>query len=147
MSLYNTFQEFKEYIELDPYARIKEIKDDETKDIDDRVWTPEKIKEDIIENKKKEETILSKIPKLIHVSFFMINCREYRNELASKFNKLADMEIEYLREKAKDLNGTIQTGYAQMAHEINREVVTINDLKEVQSYIATIPLELKNSRC
>ena len=138
----DTFQEFKEFIELDPYARIKEIKDDETKDIDDRVWTPEKIKEDIIENKKKEETILNKIPKLIHVSFFMINCREYRNELASKFNKLADMEIEYLREKAKDLNGTIQTGYAQMAHEINREVITINDLKEVQSYIATIPLEL-----
>ena len=138
----DTFKEFKEYIELDPYARIKEIKDDETKDIDDRVWTPEKIKEDIIENKKKEETILNKIPKLIHVSFFMINCREYRNELASKFNKLADMEIEYLREKAKDLNGTIQTGYAQMAHEINREVITINDLKEVQSYIATIPLEL-----
>ena len=72
----------------------------------------------------------------------MINCREYRNELAFKFNKLTDMEIEYLREKAKDLNGTIQTGYAQMAHEINREVITINDLKEVQSYIATIPLEL-----
>ena len=41
----------------------------------------------------------------------MINCREYRNELAQKFNKLTDMEIEYLREKAKDLNGTIQTGY------------------------------------
>ena len=37
----------------------------------------------------------------------MVNCREYRNELASKFNKLTDMEIEYLREKAKDLNGTI----------------------------------------
>ena len=37
----------------------------------------------------------------------MINCREYRNELASKFNKLTDMEIEYLWEKAKDLNGTI----------------------------------------
>ena len=37
----------------------------------------------------------------------MINSREYRFELASKFNKLTDMEIEYLREKAKDLNGTI----------------------------------------
>jgi len=37
----------------------------------------------------------------------MINSREYRNELASKFNKLTDMEIEYLREKAKDLNSTI----------------------------------------
>ena len=79
---------------MDPYARIKEIKDDETKDIDDRVWTPEKIKEDIIDNKKKEEIIQNKTPKLIHTSFFMINCREYRNELASKFNKLTDMEIE-----------------------------------------------------
>ena len=64
-------------------------------------------KEDIIDNKKKEEIILNKIPKLIHTSFFMINCRGYWNELVSKFNKLADMEIEYLREKAKDLNGTI----------------------------------------
>ena len=29
-----------------------------------------------------------------------------------------------------------------MTHEINREVITINDLKEVQSYRTTIPLEL-----
>ena len=37
----------------------------------------------------------------------MINSREYKNELTLKFNKLTDMEIEYLREKAKDLKGTI----------------------------------------
>ena len=89
----NTFKEFKEYIELDTYARIKEIKDDETKDI--------------IDNRKKEEIILNKIPKIIQASFFMINCLVYRNELSSKFNKLTDMEIEHLREKAKDLNGNI----------------------------------------
>jgi hypothetical protein len=29
-----------------------------------------------------------------------------------------------------------------MTHEINREVITLNDLKEVQSYNKTIPLEL-----
>ena len=29
-----------------------------------------------------------------------------------------------------------------MTHEINREVITINDLKEVQSYSTIIPLEL-----
>jgi dynein heavy chain len=137
-----TFGKYKELIELDPFHRLKEIKDDETKDVEERQWTYQKIKEDIIENKKKEEKILNEIPKVIHVSFFMINAREYRNELASKFNKLADMEMEYLKEKAKDLNGNIQTGYAQMAHEITREVVTINDLKEVQNYIATIPMEL-----
>ena len=34
---------------------IKEIKADETKDIDDRLWTPEKIKEDIIDNKKRNK--------------------------------------------------------------------------------------------
>ena len=71
------------------------------------MWTPEKIKED----KKKEEIIFNKISKLIHSSFFMINSLECRNELASKFNKLTDMEIEYLPEKAKDLNGTIQIRY------------------------------------
>ena len=51
----NAFNEFKEYIKLDPYARIKEIKDDETKDIDDILWISEKIKEDIINNKKKKK--------------------------------------------------------------------------------------------
>ena len=29
-----------------------------------------------------------------------------------------------------------------MTHEINREIITINDLKEVHSYIMNIPLEL-----
>ena len=104
---FNIFKEFKEYIELDAYVRIKEIKDDETKNSDDRLWILEKIKEDIIVNKKNKEIILNKIPKLIHTSFFMINCREYRIELDSKFNKLAYMEIEYLREKTKDLNDII----------------------------------------
>ena len=66
-------------------------------------------KEDIIDNKKKEEIILNKIPKLIHTS---------------KFNKLADMEIEYLREKAKDLNGTIP--------------LELNKLKDKTTYVDKI---------
>ena len=37
----------------------------------------------------------------------MINSLEYWNELASKFNKLTDMKIEYFWEKANDLNDTI----------------------------------------
>ena len=109
---------------MDPYARIKEIKDDETKDSDDRLWILEKIKEDIIVNKKNKEIILNKIPKLIKTSFFMINCREYRIELDSKFNKLTDMEIEYLREKAKDLNVTIP--------------LELNKLKEKTTYVDKI---------
>ena len=51
----------------------------------------------------------------------MINCHEYRNELASKFNKLTDMEIEYLREKSKDLNSTIP--------------LKLNKLKEKTTYV------------
>ena len=74
--------------------------------------------------KKKEEIILNKILKLIKASFFMINCREYRNELASKLNKLTDMEIGYLREKAKDLNGTIP--------------LELNKLKEETTYVDKI---------
>ena len=54
----------------------------------------------------------------------MINSREYRNELASKFNKLTDMEIEYLREKAKDLNGTIP--------------LELNKLKDKTTYVDKI---------
>ena len=125
----NISKEFKEYIELDPYARIKEIKDDETKGIDDRVWIPENIKGDIIDTKKNEEIILNKIPKLIHTSFFMINCLEYRNELASKFNTRKSQRLEWY----------YTNRILQMTYEINREAITINDLKEVQRYITTIP--------
>ena len=86
---------------MDPYARIKEIKDDETKDTDDRLWILEKIKEDIIVNKKNKEIILNKIPKLIYTSFFMINCRKYKYELASKFNKLAIWKLNIYEKKPK----------------------------------------------
>ena len=54
----------------------------------------------------------------------MINCRDYRNELATKFNKLAVKEIEYLQEKAKDLNGTIP--------------LELNKLKEKTIYVDKI---------
>ena len=54
----------------------------------------------------------------------MINCREYRNELASKFNKLTDMDIEYLWEKDKDLDGTVP--------------LELNKLKEKTTYVDKI---------
>ena len=54
----------------------------------------------------------------------MINCREYRNELASKFNKLTDMDIEYLWEKDKDLDDTVP--------------LELNELKEKTTYVDKI---------
>ena len=107
------------------------------------MWIPEKIKEDIIVNKKREEIILNKISKLIHTSFFMINCREYRNELASKFNKLTDMEIEYLREKAKDLNGTIPLELNKLKEKTTKDLngtipLELNKLKEKTTYVDKI---------
>ena len=54
----------------------------------------------------------------------MINCHEYRNELASKFNKLTDMDIEYLWEKDKDLDGTVP--------------LELNKLKEKTTYVDKI---------
>ena len=54
----------------------------------------------------------------------MINCHEYRNELASKFNKLTDMDIEYLWEKDKDLDDTVP--------------LELNKLKEKTTYVDKI---------
>ena len=54
----------------------------------------------------------------------MINSLECRNELASKFNKLTDMEIEYFWEKANDLNDTIP--------------LELNKLKEKTTYVDKI---------
>ena len=59
----------------------------------------------------------------------MINCLEYRNELASKFNTRKSQRLEWY----------YTNRILQMTYEINREAITINDLKEVQRYITTIP--------
>lgn len=138
-----TFEAFKEYIELDPNQRMKEIRDEESKDPEEKVWTFQKIEQDIIKNREIEQKILTEIPKVIHLSFFLVNCKEYRNDLANKFNKLADLEIDYLKEKAKEITGSILNGYAQMTKEITAEVVTINDLKNVQNFIDSIPTEIQ----
>ncbi|MCQ2818128.1 MAG: hypothetical protein MJ252_12755 [archaeon] len=140
-----TFKKYKEFIELDPNQRMKEIKDDESKEGDERNWTYQKIREDIIANKKKEQKILDEIPKIIHVSFFMINCKEYRNDLASKFSKLAELEIDYLKEKAKDITGSVLNEFASMIKEITAEVKDINDLKNVQQYIEELPMKLQKT--
>ena len=73
----------------------------------------------------------------------MINCREYRNELVSIFNKLADMEIEYLREKAKDLNGTIPLELNKLKDKTTDVDKIYEILDEFNAKIDNIQLEQK----
>ena len=67
----------------------------------------------------------------------MINSLECRNELASKFNKLTDMENEYLREKAKDLNSTIPL-------ELNKLKEKTTDVDKIYKILDEFNVKLDN---
>lgn len=132
------FNIFEEDLKLDPVSIRKNIK------ADDKTWTPQKIKEDIIKNNEREAFILNTIPEIINVSFFQINCKEFRIDLANKYAKLSELEIEILKEKAEEVSKDILNKYVSMNLKIKKEIVTIDDLIEVKEFIENINIELES---
>ena len=137
-----TFDIFKDDLNLEVNQRVKNIKDDKEN------WTVQKIREDIIKNKTREKEILDTIKETIDVSIFQINCKEFRIDLANKYAKFAEMEIELLRERALESNKEILNKYAQMKKEITLDIQTIDDLISVKNFMEDVPnmleeLELK----
>jgi dynein heavy chain len=136
-----TFKKYTDDISLDPSDYLKLIKEDNNQN-----WTYQKIKEDIQRNKDREKSLLEEIPQIIHVSIFQINCKEFRTDISSKFSKIAELEIEYIKEKSNDINKEILNSYSSMKKEIMMEVETIADLVKVQSFIETVPVEIAKLR-
>jgi dynein heavy chain, axonemal len=134
-----TFKKYTLDLQLDPNEYIRKIKDD----ISCETWTNSKIREDILNNKNREKEILNEIPQIIHVSFFQINCKEFRTDLANKFAKIADLEIEFLKEKASIMRTDILNGYQDLKNKIQKEIVTIADLVAVQNDIETIEMGIQ----
>ena len=135
------FKKYKEDLLFEPNEYMKKI----AKSSDDKsdLWTSQKIREDIIKNREYEKKLLRDIPEIIHVSFFQINCKEFRTDLASKYAKTAELEIEFLKNSANEKNKTILNIYHTMKNEITTEIITIADLIKVKNYIQdTVPTEL-----
>jgi len=136
-----TFKKYNNDLLLDPNEYMRKIKEDKSD-----FWNYQQIRKDIIVNKKRELKILEEIPKLIHVSIFQINCKEFRSDLAAKFAKISDLEIEYLKEKVAELMKEILNRYQLIKKEIQREINTIADLVAVQNYIETLEVEIQMLR-
>jgi dynein heavy chain len=134
-----TFTKYNDDIALDPNEYTRKIKEDKNFD----VWTNSKIRDDIIINKNREKEVLNEIPQIIHVSFFQINCKEFRSEIASKYAKIAELEIDILKEKASAIRTDIQNGYVMLKSKIQKEIKTIADLVSVQGDMEQIETELQ----
>lgn len=128
---------FKEDLNLDPNMKIKQIKEDKEK------WNVQKIKDDIVQNQQREQEILSLIPETINVSFFQINCKEFRIDLANKYNKFAEMEIELLKDRAAETTKEILNKFQFMKKEITLEINTIDNLISVKNFIESVPTMLE----
>ena len=126
------FDMFKEDIHLDTAQIIKQMKDEKEK------WPTLKIKEDIVKNKARGAEIQSLIPETINVSFFQINCKEFREDLSKKYEKFSDLQIELLKERALESNKEVLNKYATMRKEITKEIENIDDLVAVKNFIEEV---------
>jgi len=131
-----TFKKYDSDLLLDPNDYIRKIHEDKSGE----TWTNSKIRDDILANKNKEKEILNDIPQIIHVSIFQINCKEFRTDLSNKFAKIAELEVELLKEKAVQMRTEILNGYQDLKNKIQKEIVTIADLVAVQTDMETIEL-------
>jgi len=136
-----SFQQYKEYLEIVPETYVnKKFLGEEGND-PNIVY---KIKDDIIRTQKLKDKILQEIYPEIHVSYFLINCKDIREYLLNIFDKIYDLEIEILTNKARDLRNTIHKACDDIKKDIAKTCQTIDELVQIEKNIEEVPNLLDN---
>lgn len=133
-----SFQQYKEYLEIIPEQYVKKFEEDGDPNL---VF---KIRDDIIRSQKLKDKILQEISPEIHVSFFLINCKDIREYLLNIFDKIYDLEIEILSNKARDYRNTIHKQCDEIKKEIAKTGKNIDELVLIEKTIDDVPNLLEN---
>jgi len=134
----SSFRQYKEYLEIIPEDYVKKFNDDGDPSLVNR------IRDDIIRNQKLKDKILQEISPEIHVSYFLVNCKDIREYLLNIFDKIYDLEIEILSNKARDYRNTIHKQCDEIKKEIAKTGKNIDELVLIEKNIEDVPHLLEN---
>jgi hypothetical protein len=84
-------------LNVDDYIRIKDPKEEDEADppeIDD-------LKRDVEFHRKQAQKLRNEIPEHVIVSIFKVDCRDFRDLLSGKHDKIAELEVEIIAKRAR----------------------------------------------
>ena len=136
-----------EYLEV--YRQFKEVNELNVEEymtaFDDEENPPPvtDIKREIYQYRKMQQQILDQIPQKIVISFFVVDCREVRDQFANKYALIAQKQIDLISKRCSASNDEILTKFEEMKTKIKRIPKDIEELTDTKEYMASVGMELE----
>lgn len=132
-----TYAKYDKEYKLDPAAVIKKLDDDENPPEVDA------LKKDVNFHLSEAERLKSEIPDDIIVSIFRVSCKEIRNKLVEKHQKIAKDEIDLIAKRAKVFANELLGHFDKMNMKIESHPKDIEELTALKDYMAAVPNEIE----
>ena len=134
------FEPFKPILEIDPEQHVKLIEKEGEQGTPRPV---ESIRDEIAQIVKNVEELESKIPEEIHVSCFLINCRDLLGILTAKYEHLRKSLIELIARRARSETQRIFFKIEEIQNKIKQQPKDIESLTELKKFVEDVPGELE----
>ena len=134
------YDPFRAILQLDPEQYSKQIQSEEDAGNPRPV---EALKEEIRQVEKKIEELKKEIPEEVHVSCFLINCRELLLMLTNKYEQLKKNLIDLIAKRARSETQRIWAKIIEMQEKVKEQPADIESLTNLKKYIQDVPNELE----
>lgn len=134
------YDPFKAILQIDPDQYVKQIQAEEDAGAPRPV---EALKDEIKQIEKKAADLKNVIPEEVHVSCFLINCRDLLAILINKYDHLKKNLTELIAKRARSETLRIFAKLTDMQEKIKEQPKDIESLTTLKRFIADIPGELE----
>ena len=131
----STFNQYKSDLDIDPETYVHNL-DEQGSENGNIVHI---LKEDITKHQNIYEQILKEIDENVQVSYFLVNCKDVRDTLLNKHEKIKDLELALLNKKSQEIKNNVFKQVEEMKMSITKQSKNIEELVDVEKYIEDVP--------
>ena len=133
-----TFNQYKADLDINPEEYVKNL--DETSTENGNAVPV--LREDILKHQRIYDQILKEINEQVHISYFMVNCKDIRDTLLNKHQKIRELELSVLNAKSQEIKSGVFKQIEELKNGITKQSKNIEELVDIEKYIEDVPNRL-----
>ena len=133
-----TFNQYKEDLDIDPETYVKNLDEQDDGNI------VHVLRDDIRRHQDTYDRIIKEIDENMQVSYFLVNCKDVRDTLLSKHEKIRELELALLNRKSQEIKSSVFKQIEEMKNGITKQSKNIEELVDVEKYIEDVPSLLES---
>jgi hypothetical protein len=133
-----TFNQYKEDLDIDPETYVKNLDEQDDGNI------VHVLRDDIRRHQDTYDRIIKEIDENMQVSYFLVNCKDVRDTLLSKHEKIRELELALLNRKSQEIKSSVFKQIEEMKNGITKQSKNIEELVDVEKYIEDVPTLLES---